>query len=57
MLPASFFLLYVGLEVGFAGWVPTYGEELRLSDVGVTWLTATFWIGFTASGSAAIAYM
>ena len=48
VLPASFFLFYVGLEVGFAGWVPTYGEELSFSDAAVTWLTATFWIGFTA---------
>jgi fucose permease len=47
VLPASFFLLYVGLEVGFAGWLPTYAEELRFSDAGVTWLMAVFWIAFT----------
>ena len=47
VLPATFFLLYVGMEVGFAGWVPTYGEQLRFGDAGVTWLTAVFWIGFT----------
>ncbi|MFZ8997959.1 MAG: MFS transporter [Ilumatobacteraceae bacterium] len=47
-LIAVFFFLYVGLEVGFAGWVHTYAEEIDFSDVGATWLTATFWIGFTA---------
>ncbi len=47
-LLAAFFMVYVGLEVGFAGWIPTYGEEIDLSDLAVTWLTATFWIGFTA---------
>lgn len=46
-LLAAFFLFYVGLEVGFAGWIPTYGEQIDLSDLAVTWLTATFWIGFT----------
>lgn len=46
-LLATFFLLYVGLEVGFAGWIPTYGEEIELSGAAVTWLTTTFWIGFT----------
>jgi fucose permease len=45
---ASFFLLYVGLEVGFAGWVQTYGEEIRFSELAASWLTTTFWIGFTA---------
>ncbi len=47
-LLASFFLVYVALEVGYAGWVPTYGEEIAFSDAAVTWLTATFWIGFTS---------
>ncbi len=46
-LLATFFFLYVGLEVGFAGWVHTYAEEIDFSDVGATWLTTTFWIGFT----------
>jgi fucose permease len=44
---SMFFLLYVGLEVGFAGWVQTYGEEIRFSELAATWLTTTFWIGFT----------
>ena len=46
-LLAAFFFLYVGLEVGFAGWVLTYGEEIRFSALAATWLTTTFWIGFT----------
>lgn len=45
---ATFFFMYVGLEVGFAGWIHTYGEELDFSASGATWLTATFWIAFTA---------
>ncbi len=44
---AVFFFLYVGLEVGFAGWIHTYGEEVRFSDLAATWLTTTFWLGFT----------
>ncbi len=46
-LLAAFFVIYVGLEVGFAGWIFTYGEEIELSELGATWLTTTFWIGFT----------
>lgn len=44
---ALFFFLYVGLELGFSGWVKTYGEEIQLSDLAATWLTTVFWIGFT----------
>ena len=46
-LLSTFFALYVGLEVGFAGWIHTYGGEIRFSDLAATWLTTTFWIGFT----------
>jgi len=46
-LLSAFFVLYVGLEIGFAGWVQTYGEEIRFSELAATWLTTTFWIGFT----------
>jgi FHS family Na+ dependent glucose MFS transporter 1 len=42
-----FFVLYVGLEVAFAGWIKTYGEEISFSELAATWLTTTFWIGFT----------
>ena len=43
-----FFFLYVGLEIGFAGWITTYGEEIGFSDLAATWLTTMFWIGFTS---------
>jgi fucose permease len=46
-LAAMFFVLYVGLEVGFGGWIHTYGEEIDFSDAGAAWLTALFWISFT----------
>jgi fucose permease len=46
-LSAMFFVLYVGVEVGFAGWIHTYGEEIDFSAAGATWLTALFWIAFT----------
>lgn len=42
-----FFFLYVGLEVGFAGWIKTYGEEIGFSELTATWLTTVFWLGFT----------
>lgn len=45
---ATFFLFYVGLEVAFAGWLPTYAEEIGFDGSQVAWVTATFWIGFTA---------
>jgi fucose permease len=45
---SMFFFVYVGLEVGFAGWVHTYAEEIEFSDLAATWLTTAFWIGFTA---------
>jgi fucose permease len=43
-----FFFLYVGLEIGFAGWIKTYGEEIGLTELAATWLTTVFWLGFTA---------
>jgi FHS family Na+ dependent glucose MFS transporter 1 len=42
-----FFFLYVGLEVGFAGWIKTYGEEIGFTELTATWLTTVFWLGFT----------
>jgi len=51
-----FFFLYVGLEAGFAGWIHTYGEEIEFSDLGATWLTAAFWIGFTLGRLASSAF-
>jgi FHS family Na+ dependent glucose MFS transporter 1 len=47
-LVSTFFFLYVGVEVGFAGLVFTYAEEIRFTELAATWLTTTFWIGFTA---------
>ena len=46
-LLAPFFLLYAGLEIGFAGWIHTYGEEIDFSGLAAAWLTTTFWISFT----------
>jgi fucose permease len=45
-LVALFFLLYVGLEVCFAGWIATYADELHFGAGWPTALTATFWGGF-----------
>jgi FHS family Na+ dependent glucose MFS transporter 1 len=47
LLLATFFALYVGLEIGFSGWIKTYGEEIDLSELTATWLTTVFWVGFT----------
>jgi len=47
VLLATFFALYVGLEIGFSGWIKTYGEEIDLSELTATWLTTVFWVGFT----------
>jgi FHS family glucose/mannose:H+ symporter-like MFS transporter len=54
-LLCGFFALYVGLEVGFAGWIHTYGEQIELSALAATWLTTTFWIGFTVGRAVASA--
>src|SRR3954469_5121323 len=43
---ASFFLLYVGLEDCFAGWVDRSAHELRLGAGWGTAFTASFWAGF-----------
>lgn len=43
-----FYVLYVGLEVGFAGWIPAYAEEIRLgSAAAAAGLTTTFWLAFS----------
>jgi FHS family Na+ dependent glucose MFS transporter 1 len=42
-----FFVLYVGVELGFSGWVYTYAEDLDIGGSnGPAWLTATFWAFF-----------
>lgn len=44
-----FFVLYVGVEIGFAGWIYTYAEEIRLPGKSApALLTALFWAAFTA---------
>ncbi len=54
-LVCVFFVLYVGLETGFAGWVHTYAEEIHLGGVGTAGLlTSVFWIGFTGGRLCAI---
>ena len=45
-LVAAFFLLYVGLEIGFSGWLATYSDELGLASGWGTGLTVAFWAGF-----------
>lgn len=45
---SAFFFLYVGLEIGFAGWVLTYVEELEFSASTATIVTTVFWVAFTA---------
>lgn len=45
---STFFFLYVGLEIGFAGWVLTYVEELDFPSSTATIVTTVFWVAFTA---------
>ena len=43
-----FLFLYVGAEVGFAGWIYTYATTLRLSDAPTAaYLTSVFWGALT----------
>ena len=45
---AVFFFLYVGVEVGFSGWITTYAEGIRLPGANSpTWLNTVFWVSFT----------
>jgi FHS family Na+ dependent glucose MFS transporter 1 len=48
LLIGSFLFLYVGAEVGFAGWIYTYATSLRLSDASTSaYLTSVFWGALT----------
>lgn len=48
LLIGLFFFLYVGAEVGFAGWIYTYATTLRLSDASTAaYLTSLFWGALT----------
>ena len=47
-LIGMFLFLYVGAEVGFAGWIYTYATTLRLSDANTAaYLTSLFWGALT----------
>ena len=52
---AFFFVLYVGLEIGFAGWIHTYAEEIHLGSANVvSAVTTLFWGMFTLGRISAI---
>jgi FHS family Na+ dependent glucose MFS transporter 1 len=47
LIVAVFFFLYVGVEIGFAGWIHTYAQAIHLGGEGAAAaLTATFWGAF-----------
>ncbi len=48
VVAAAFFFVYVGLEIGFAGWVYTFAKDHGFSDRRASALTSTFWWAFTA---------
>lgn len=51
----GFFLLYVGVEVGFAGWIHSYVEQIGYGGANTaTGVTVAFWAGFTVGRVAAI---
>jgi FHS family Na+ dependent glucose MFS transporter 1 len=48
-LISLFLFLYLGAEVGFAGWIFTYAVELKLGSLKTAaYLTSLFWGGLTA---------
>ena len=52
---AVFFALYVGMEVGFAGWIATYAQAVHLGGSGAgAALTAVFWGAFTVGRLGAV---
>ena len=48
VVTSSFFFLYVGLEIGFAGWVYTFARDRGFSTTSASLLTSVFWWSFTA---------
>jgi FHS family Na+ dependent glucose MFS transporter 1 len=49
LLIMAFFFLYVGLEIGFGGWVFTYATTLALvEETAAAYLTSAFWGALTA---------
>ncbi|HEX8070495.1 MAG TPA: MFS transporter [Pyrinomonadaceae bacterium] len=56
-LVAVFFFLYLGVEVGFGGWIYTCAVALGLSGAdGAAYLTAAFWGALTAGRLLAIPF-
>lgn len=54
-LIACFFFLYVGLEIGFGGWIYTYAVESGLGDeISAAYLTSAFWGALTVGRLLAI---
>ena len=50
-----FFFLYVALEVGFAGWIHSYVEQIGYGDANTaTGVTVIFWVGFSVGRVASI---
>jgi FHS family Na+ dependent glucose MFS transporter 1 len=48
VLIVAFFIMYVGAEVGFGGWIYTYALELKLAnETSGAYLTSAFWGAFT----------
>lgn len=51
----AFFMVYVGVEAGFAGWIHSYVEQIGYGGAATaTGVTATFWAGFVVGRLAAI---
>jgi MFS transporter, FHS family, Na+ dependent glucose transporter 1 len=54
-LLAIFFLLYVGAEISFGGWLASYAQALQLTDEATAaYLTSAFWGALTAGRLLAI---
>jgi FHS family Na+ dependent glucose MFS transporter 1 len=54
-LVALFFFVYVAVEMGVAGWIHSYVEQIDDGNAGsATGVTMMFWAGFTAGRAAAI---
>ena len=52
---AFYFVLYVGVELGFAGWIHTYAEEIRLGSANVvSAVTTLVWGMFTLGRISAV---
>ncbi len=50
-----FFFVYVALEVGFAGWIHSYVEQIGYGDANTaTGVTVIFWVGFSVGRVASI---